>query len=87
MYPCQSFFHIDVNFLFWAEPFVDAGGLDRVIDVAAEVPELKSESMMELTTNTRNLVSVLLSLVYDNLNYDAARNRYTEAVDNCLKYF
>ena len=77
---------LDPNVLLWGEPFLDCGGLLRLVELAGEVPEFRTESAMELTMNTRNLVSVLFSRVYDNMYYDGARAKYTDIIDNYIKY-
>ncbi len=82
----MSYIHtIDAKMLLWGEPFVECGGLVRLVELAGEVPEVQSESAMELTLNTRNLVSVLFSRVYDTMYYDGARTKYTEVIDNFIK--
>lgn len=69
----------------WAEKFIDIGGLQKLADIGAEVPELKVESAMSITTNTRGLLSVLMTRIYNNMYYDKARERYISEVDEFLK--
>lgn len=60
-------------------------GVQRLADIAAEVPELKIESSMIITSNTRSLASVLMQKIYDNMYYDAAREKYRNAVEEFAK--
>lgn len=70
----------------WAEKFIEVKGIQRLCDVGAEVPELKIECSMIITSNTRSLVSALLQIIYDNMYYDAARAKFREAVEEFAKY-
>jgi hypothetical protein len=71
--------------LSWAEKFIEVGGLKRLADVGAEVPELKIESAIPVTQNTRGLLSVLLNRLYNNMYYDKAREKYLDEIDAFIK--
>lgn len=60
--------------------------MTRLADVAAEVPQMKIESAMNVTGNTRNLVAGLFTKIYENMYYDAAREKYTNQIDAFLKF-
>ena len=65
----------------WAERFVDINGLQRLMQIASEMEELKYESSMEITASTRPTISVCLANVYENMYYDQARDRFTSKID------
>lgn len=69
----------------WAERFVDINGIQRLMQIAAEMDELKYESSMEITPNTHTTVAVCLARVYDHMYYDQARERFTARVDEFTK--
>lgn len=54
----------------WAERLVEIKGIQRIVEVAGELQEFKYESSMDITSNTRNIVAVCLSRIYDNMYYD-----------------
>jgi len=76
---------VDYRYLGWSDKFIEIGGLQRLADIGAEVPELNIESAMPLTTNTRGLLSVLLVTIYDNMYYDKARENYLNQIDEFFK--
>ena len=43
------------------------------MEIASELQEYKYESAMEITNNTRNIVAVCLTRIYDNMYYDQVR--------------
>jgi tetratricopeptide (TPR) repeat protein len=69
----------------WAEELVKIKGLQRLMEVASELPEYKYESAMEITESTRAIVSVCLTRIYENMYYDQARAKYLENVDDFIK--
>ncbi len=69
----------------WAEKFIEIKGLQKLADIGAEVPELKIESAMSVTQNTKGLLSVLMTRIYNNMYYDKAREKYTNEIDEFLK--
>ena len=68
----------------WAERFVDINGLQRLMKIAAEMDELKYESSMDITANTRHIVSVCLAKIYENMYYDQARDRFIAKIDDFM---
>ncbi|XP_021950325.1 protein unc-45 homolog B isoform X2 [Folsomia candida] len=77
--------NIDYVNLNWADKFVEIHGLQKLADIGAEVPELKIESAMTITPNTRGLLSVLMTRIYNNMYYDKARETYVAEIDDFLK--
>lgn len=69
----------------WAERLVEIRGVPRLMEVASELQEYKYESSMEITNNTRNVVAVCLSRIYENMYYDQARLRFMKGVDEFIK--
>lgn len=69
----------------WAERLVDLRGLQRLMEVASELEEYKYESAMEITPSTRTLTSVCLARIYENMYYDAAREKFKNAIDEYVK--
>ncbi|KAK2725490.1 hypothetical protein QYM36_000098 [Artemia franciscana] len=75
----------DYRALDWAERIIDINGLQRLMEVASELPEFKYESSMEVTDNTRTTVSVCLAKVYDNMYYENARGRFVNKIEDFIK--
>nr|CAD7255909.1 unnamed protein product [Timema shepardi] len=69
----------------WAEQLVEIRGLQRLMEVASELQEYKYESAMEITPSTRAIVSVCLSRIYENMYYDALREKFLNNVDDYVK--
>ncbi|XP_017875357.1 protein unc-45 homolog B [Ceratina calcarata] len=77
--------NIHYTALNWAERLVDLRGLQRLMEVASELEEFKYESSMDITPSTRTLTSVCLARIYDNMYYDAAKERFRNAIDEYVK--
>ncbi|CAG7734226.1 unnamed protein product [Allacma fusca] len=77
--------NIGYDALAWGDTFIEVGGLARLCELSAEVPELNIESAIDSTKNTRSLCAVLFSRVYDNMYYDKARDKYTNVIDEYVK--
>ncbi|XP_049797929.1 protein unc-45 homolog B [Schistocerca nitens] len=77
--------NVDYRALDWAERLVSIKGLQRLLEVASEVPECKYESAMDITPNTRTVVSVCLAKIYENMYYDQAKERFLNNVDDYIK--
>lgn len=77
--------NIHFNNMNWAERLIDMKGLQRLLEVAAELIETRYESKMEITEYSHTNVSVCLSRIYDNLTCDKSREKYMEAIDGFLK--
>lgn len=71
--------------IIWAERMVEIKGLHRLLRVCSEIEELKTESSMEITESSRTTAAACLSLIYDNMYYDKARERFNEQVDEFIK--
>lgn len=69
----------------WAERLIDMKGLQRLLEVSAELIETRYESKMEITEYSHTNVSVCLSKIYDNMTCDKSREKYVSAVDEFLK--
>lgn len=69
----------------WTDRLIEMRGLQRLLDVAAELFETRYESKMEITEYTHTNVSVCLSKIYDNMACDKSREKYMNAVDEHLK--
>ncbi|KAJ8888016.1 hypothetical protein PR048_007501, partial [Dryococelus australis] len=69
----------------WAECLVNVGGLQRLLEVSSELQEYKYESAMDITPSTRTIASVCLARIYENMYYDAARERFLKCVDEYVK--
>ncbi|KAH0811324.1 hypothetical protein GEV33_011467 [Tenebrio molitor] len=77
--------NIHYTTLSWAEQLVDAGGVGRLMECASELEEYKYESAMNITPSTRTIAAVCLSRVYDNMYYDAAREKFMEKIQDFIK--
>ncbi|XP_020282813.1 protein unc-45 homolog B [Pseudomyrmex gracilis] len=69
----------------WAERLVDLRGLQRLMEVASEMEEYKYESSMDVTSSTRTITSVCLAKIYENMYYDAAKEKFRNAIDEFIK--
>ncbi|XP_078050885.1 unc-45 myosin chaperone isoform X2 [Augochlora pura] len=69
----------------WAERLVELRGLQRLLEVASELEEYKYESSMDITPSTRTVTSVCLARIYENMYYDAAREKFANAIDEFIK--
>lgn len=69
----------------WAERLVEMKGLLRLMDVCSELEEYKYESAMNITPSSRTIATVCLARIYENMYYDAARQRFSEQIDEFVK--
>lgn len=69
----------------WAEKLVEIRGLQRLMEVASELEEYKYESAMNITPSTRTITSVCLAKIYENMYYDAAKEKFRENIDEFIK--
>ncbi|KFB45286.1 AGAP003727-PA-like protein [Anopheles sinensis] len=69
----------------WAERLVELKGLLRLLDVCSELEEYKYESAMNITPSSRTIAAVCLARIYENMYYDAARERFTEQIAEFVK--
>lgn len=77
--------NIHYTALDWAERLVELRGLQRLMEVASEMEEYKYESSMDVTSSTRTITSVCLARIYENMYYDAAKERFRNAIDEFIK--
>lgn len=77
--------NIHYDTLNWAERLVELRGLERLMEVASELEEYKYESAMDITPSTRTVTSVCLARIYENMYYDAAKAKFSEAIDGFIK--
>lgn len=76
--------NIHYTALSWAERLVDLRGLQRLMEVASELEEYKYESAMDITASTRTVTSVCLARIYENMYYDAAKEKFRSAIDEFI---
>ncbi|XP_070153538.1 protein unc-45 homolog B [Polyergus mexicanus] len=77
--------NIHYTTLDWAERLVELRGLQRLMEVASEMEEYKYESSMDITSSTRTITSVCLARIYENMYYDAAKDRFRNAIEEFIK--
>lgn len=77
--------NVHYQYLDWAERLVEIRGLQRLMEVASELEEYKYESAMNITPSTRTITSVCLARIYENMYYDAAKEKFTAAIDEYIK--
>ena len=76
--------NIHYTTLNWAERLVELRGLQRLMEVASELEEYKYESAMDITPSTRTVTSVCLARIYENMYYDAAKEKFRNAIDEFI---
>lgn len=69
----------------WAERLVEMKGLFRLMEVCSELEEYKYESAMNITPSSRTIATVCLARIYENMYYDAARQRFLEQIEDFVK--
>jgi len=57
-----------------------------MMEIASEMDEMKYESSMEITENTRTNIAVVLGKVFDNMYYDLARERFTSKIEEFIQF-
>ncbi|EEC07974.1 heat shock protein 70 (HSP70)-interacting protein, putative, partial [Ixodes scapularis] len=72
--------NVDYERLNWGMKLVDSDGLVELLEVASELEEIRYESSMDITSNTRPNCSVLLERIYFCMDYDRAKEKYREKV-------
>lgn len=77
--------NVHYNNINWAERLIEMKGLQRLLEVAAELIENRYESKLDITEYSHTNVSVCLSKIYDNMTCDKSREKYMSAVDEFLK--
>lgn len=80
----------------WSANFVDAGGVQRLMEVASEYSGVSDsaggggggpagESRLELTASTKAILSVCFSTLYDDMMHDKARQQFIAAAEDFIK--
>ncbi|XP_055540782.1 protein unc-45 homolog B [Wyeomyia smithii] len=69
----------------WADKLVEMKGLLRLMEVCSELEEYKYESAMNITPSSRTIAAVCLARIYENMYYDAAREKFTEQIADFVK--
>jgi tetratricopeptide (TPR) repeat protein len=69
----------------WGERLIELKGLIRLLEICSELEEYKYESAMNITPSSRTIASVCLARIYENMYYDAARQRFIEQIDEYVK--
>lgn len=77
--------NVHYNALNWAERFVEIRGLTRLMTVCSELEEYKYESAMAITPSSRTIAAVCLARVYENMYYDAIREKFLAQIDEYIK--
>lgn len=77
--------NVHYDALVWAEKLVEKRGLQRLMEVASELEEYKYESAMNITESTRTVTSVCLARIYENMYYDAAKEKFRNEIDEFIK--
>lgn len=77
--------NINYDQLSWAEQLVNIGGVERLMECASELEEYKYESSMNITPSTRTVAAVCLGRIYENMYYDALKEKFREKIENFIK--
>lgn len=72
--------NVDYERLNWGMKLVDADGLAQLLEVASELEDIRHESSMDITSNTRPNCSVAFERIYFCMDYDRAKEKYREKV-------
>ena len=57
-----------------------------MMQIASELDEMKYESSMEITENTRTIISCALGKVYDNMYYDLIKERFSAKIEDFIQW-
>ncbi|KAH7952766.1 hypothetical protein HPB49_000960 [Dermacentor silvarum] len=77
--------NVDYDCLNWGIKLVDADGLRELLEVASELEDIKYESSMDISPNTRPNCSVAFERIYFCMDYDKAKEKYREKVMEYVK--
>ncbi|KAH7969281.1 hypothetical protein HPB52_016476 [Rhipicephalus sanguineus] len=72
--------NVDYDCLNWGMKLVDADGLRELLEVASELEDIKYESSMDISPNTRPNCSVAFERIYFCMDHDKAKEKYREKV-------
>lgn len=75
----------DMDALNWGMKLVDRKGLWPLLEIASELQEMKHESSMDITSNTRSHIAVTLERIYWCMDHDKAREKYRDHVMEYIK--
>jgi hypothetical protein len=56
-----------------------------MMQIASELEEMKYESSMEITENTRTIISCALGKVYDNMYYDLIKESFSAKIEDFIQ--
>lgn len=70
--------NMDYMALDWGKKLLERDGLFRLLEVASELLEIRYESSMNITADTRTHVSLLLEKVFSCMDCDSSRNQFYE---------
>ncbi|XP_064482252.1 protein unc-45 homolog B-like [Ornithodoros turicata] len=74
--------NVDYENLNWGMKLVDGDGLAEILEVASELDGIRYESSMDITPNTRPNCSVCLDRIYFCMDYDKAKEKFRDKVDD-----
>lgn len=77
--------NIHYKHLDFAERVLDVKGLARLMDVCSELEEYTYESAIPITQSSRAIASVCLARLYENMWYDAIRNRFMDQISDYVR--
>ncbi|XP_071644732.1 protein unc-45 homolog B-like [Temnothorax longispinosus] len=73
-----------VTTLGWANRFIELRGVQRLMEVASEMEEYYSESLLDITSSTQTIISACLAKIYENVYYDDKKT-FINAVDEFIE--
>lgn len=76
--------NVDYTALDWGRKLLNQDGLFKLLEVASEIIEIRYESSMNITTDTRTHVSLVLEKVYSSMDCDKYRNEFHEKMMNFI---
>lgn len=77
--------NIHYSSLNWAERLVEIGGVERLLQCASEVKECQYESSLNITGQTSTIAAVCLSRIFENMYYDAAKEKFMQKIEQFMK--
>lgn len=69
----------------WGKNFIRANGMEKLLEIASEVEELRDECSISVTANTRLTTSILLAKLYESQSDDKDRDRLTTIIDDFIR--
>lgn len=77
--------NVDYEVLNWGSKLVITKGLENLLDVASELQDIRYESSMDITHNTRPHVSLTLERTYNCLDCDKTREEYRRQISDFIQ--